>query len=71
MWFCLLEDMPNIQDNDGAVALHYAVAHADLQLCKSLITSTTVQATDTRGVHPLLIAGQRSTVQVELFISRN
>uniref|UniRef100_A0A8R1U281 ANK_REP_REGION domain-containing protein n=1 Tax=Onchocerca volvulus TaxID=6282 RepID=A0A8R1U281_ONCVO len=52
------------KDNDGAVALHYAVAHADLQLCKSLITSTTVQATDTRGVHPLLIAGQRSTVQV-------
>ncbi|VDO29548.1 unnamed protein product [Onchocerca flexuosa] len=51
------------KDNDGAVALHYAVAHADLQLCKSLITSTTVQATDTRGVHPLLIAGQRSTVQ--------
>lgn len=57
--------MLNIQDNDGAVALHYAVAHSDLQLCKSLITSTTAQATDTRGVHPLLIAGQRSSVQVD------
>lgn len=52
------------KDNDGAVALHYAVAHSDLQLCKSLITSTTVQATDTRGVHPLLIAGQRSSVPI-------
>ncbi|CAG9529739.1 unnamed protein product [Cercopithifilaria johnstoni] len=52
------------KDNDGAVALHYAVAHSDLQLCKSLITSTTAQATDTRGVHPLLIAGQRSSVQI-------
>uniref|UniRef100_A0A915Q871 Uncharacterized protein n=1 Tax=Setaria digitata TaxID=48799 RepID=A0A915Q871_9BILA len=52
------------KDNDGAVALHYAVTHANLQLCKALITSTTVQATDTRGVHPLLIAGQRSSVQI-------
>ncbi|VBB35525.1 unnamed protein product, partial [Acanthocheilonema viteae] len=55
-------------DNDGAVALHYAIAHSDLQLCKSLITSTTAQATDTRGVHPLLIAAQRSSVQVELLL---
>lgn len=53
-----------IQDNDGAVALHYAVAHSDLQLCKSLISSTTVRAVDTLGVHPLLIAGQRSSVPV-------
>ncbi|VDM97292.1 unnamed protein product [Thelazia callipaeda] len=52
------------KDNDGAVALHYAVTHADSELSKILMTSTTVQATDTRGVHPLIIAAQRSSVEV-------
>ncbi|KAK5985409.1 Ankyrin repeat protein, partial [Trichostrongylus colubriformis] len=51
-------------DNDGAVALHYAVAHGDVTLCKALATSVTVRATDRAGNHPLINACQGDNEEV-------
>ncbi|KHJ76373.1 ankyrin repeat protein, partial [Oesophagostomum dentatum] len=51
-------------DNDGAVALHYAVAHGDVILCRALATSVTVHATDRSGNHPLINACQGDNEEV-------
>uniref|UniRef100_A0A0K0DCA8 ANK_REP_REGION domain-containing protein n=1 Tax=Angiostrongylus cantonensis TaxID=6313 RepID=A0A0K0DCA8_ANGCA len=55
-----------LQDNDGAVALHYAVAHGDVALCRALATSATVNATDRAGNHPLINACQSDNEEVRL-----
>ncbi|VDO60891.1 unnamed protein product, partial [Heligmosomoides polygyrus] len=52
------------KDNDGAVALHYAVAHGDVMLCRALATSVTVHATDRSGSHPLINACQSDNEEV-------
>ncbi|KIH48810.1 ankyrin repeat protein, partial [Ancylostoma duodenale] len=52
------------KDNDGAVALHYAVAHGDVTLCRALATSVTVHATDRSGNHPLINACQGDNEEV-------
>ncbi|VDM56258.1 unnamed protein product [Angiostrongylus costaricensis] len=55
-----------VQDNDGAVALHYAVAHGEVALCRALATSATVNATDRAGNHPLINACQSDNEEVRL-----
>ncbi|KJH52576.1 ankyrin repeat protein [Dictyocaulus viviparus] len=52
------------KDNDGAVALHYAVALGDVDLCRPLATSVTVNAIDRNGNHPLINACHTDNEQV-------
>lgn len=48
------------KDNDGAVALHYAVTQGDVALARALATSATVRAADRLGQEALVIAAQNN-----------
>ncbi|CAL2036604.1 unnamed protein product [Caenorhabditis brenneri] len=52
------------KDNDGAVALHYAVTHDDVELVKPLTNKHTVEAKDRYGQHPMMIAAANGNLKV-------
>ncbi|UMM22907.1 hypothetical protein L5515_003884 [Caenorhabditis briggsae] len=52
------------KDNDGAVALHYAVTHDNVDLVKPLANKHTVEAKDRYGQHPMMIAAANGNLKV-------
>lgn len=52
------------KDNDGAVALHYAVTHDNVELVKALTNKHTVEAKDRYGQHPMMIAAANGNLKV-------
>lgn len=52
------------KDNDGAVALHYAVTHDNVELVKPLTNKHTVEAKDRYGQHPMMIAAANGNLKV-------
>lgn len=52
------------KDNDGAVALHYAVTNDNVELVKPLTNKHTVEAKDRYGQHPMMIAAANGNLRV-------
>ncbi|CAI2349114.1 unnamed protein product [Caenorhabditis sp. 36 PRJEB53466] len=52
------------KDNDGAVALHYAVTHDDVELVTPLLNKQTAEAKDRYGQHPAMIAAANGNLKV-------
>uniref|UniRef100_A0A1I7TF26 ANK_REP_REGION domain-containing protein n=1 Tax=Caenorhabditis tropicalis TaxID=1561998 RepID=A0A1I7TF26_9PELO len=56
------------KDNEGAVALHYAVVHDDVDLIRPLANKHTVEATDQYGRHPMMIAAANGNLRILEFL---